>query len=83
MRYEFSRRAFGKFAIDEDGRLMYCLELPVTAGSRPEDVELALDVAVSTASDFLPAIMSALWANASVEDALARLDLDGGGGAAE
>ena len=73
---EFSRRAVGKFVIDEDGGVLYSFDLPVTAGSRPEDVELALDVAVSTVNDFMPAIMAALWANASVEDALARLDLD-------
>ena len=80
---EFNRRAFGKFAIDEDGRLMYCLELPVTAGSRPEDVGMAFDAAISTASDFHPAIMRIRWADASVEDEAARFDREDGGGGAE
>ena len=73
---EFNRRAPGKFTIDEDGDVLYSFDLPVTAASRPEDVELALDIAVSTVNAFLPAIMAALWANASIEDALARLELD-------
>ncbi len=67
---KINRLAVGKFAVDEDGDVIYTLECPISHSAQPDDVWRMLTFVRTNVSKFYPVIMAVRWTDATVEQAL-------------
>lgn len=65
-----NRGAVGKFTIDEDGEVIYCLNWPVTDSAEPKDVRLMLTFLAHMVDRYYPPFMAIRWGKVTVKDAL-------------